>query len=82
MLNFSLLLALLGSLFSWIILIAFIITFILKCLIDLPLLWKATGFFRQRQLLWYFLPFQFIYFIFISFTGTLGNILPYRWKSR
>jgi cellulose synthase/poly-beta-1,6-N-acetylglucosamine synthase-like glycosyltransferase len=56
--------------------------FLLKCLVDLPILWKATKFFDQRRLMAWYLPFQFIYFIFISLSGVLGNLLSFRWKDR
>ena len=80
--NLGLLIALLWSIWSLEMLMVFGVMFLLKCLIDLPLLWKATGFFDQRKLMAWYLPFQFIYFIFISLSGILGNLLSFSWKDR
>jgi cellulose synthase/poly-beta-1,6-N-acetylglucosamine synthase-like glycosyltransferase len=80
--NLGLFVSLIWAINSTELLIAFVVTFLLKCLIDLPLLWKASGFFRQRHLLLYYLPFQFVYFIFISFSGIFGNLLTFKWKGR
>jgi cellulose synthase/poly-beta-1,6-N-acetylglucosamine synthase-like glycosyltransferase len=82
LLNLSLLVTIIGACFSTTLLLAFIVAFLLKCIIDLPLLWKASGFFKQRGLLWYYLLFQAVYFIFISISGILGHMLPYTWKGR
>jgi len=56
--------------------------FLFKCLVDLPFLYKTTKFFGQHRLMAWYLPFQFIYFIFISLSGILGNLVSYRWKCR
>lgn len=56
--------------------------FFLKCIIDFPILWKASKFAGQSRLIGNYISFQFIYFIFISLSGTLGNILSYSWKER
>jgi len=80
--NLSLLLSLIWSIRSMLMLYIFLLAFLFKCLIDLPLLWKVCGFFKQKYLLKTYLPFQFIYFIFIGLSGIFGNLLSYRWKGR
>lgn len=80
--NLILLLSLIASIFSWQSLLIFGALFILKCIIDFPLLWMASGFAKQRQLMAFYIPFQLIYFIFISLSGILGNLLSFSWKGR
>ena len=80
--NLGLLTTLVWGFWSPEMLMVFGVMFLLKCLIDLPILWNATGFFDQRKLMAWYLPFQFIYFIFVSLVGILGNIIPYRWKNK
>lgn len=78
--NLGLLATLLWGIWSAVMILVFGVMFLLKCLIDMPILWKASGFFGQRRLMAWYLPFQFTYIIFVSLTGILGNIVPYRWK--
>ncbi len=56
--------------------------FFLKCIIDFPILWKASRFARQTKLMGNYISFQFVYFIFISLSGVLGNLLSFSWKGR
>ncbi len=56
--------------------------FFLKCILDFPILWKASKFAGQTRLMSNYISFQFFYFIFISLSGALGNILSYSWKER
>lgn len=58
----------------------FAAAYVFKCLVDLPLLWKVTGFAGQRRLLRNYVSYQLIYPFFIVFSGIMGNILSYRWK--
>lgn len=58
-------------------------TFILKSIVDLPLLWMASGFFGRRQaLLRNYIFLQPAHILFVVFSGILGNIIPFRWKNR
>ena len=82
LLNLNLLVALVFAFFSLSGLLIFTGLFLLKCIIDFPLLWKATTFTGQQHLLWNYIPFQFVYFICISLSGILGLISPYSWKGR
>jgi len=82
----------LGLLINWISLIfihssnfiAFTIGIVLfKTLIDFPLLWKSTGFFRQRSILMYhYYYLHVLETIFIACSAILGNLLSYKWKGR
>ena len=81
-LNLGLLISLAWAFFSFIFLYVFAGLFLLKCIVDFPVLWKISGFTDQRHLLTWYLPFQLIYFIFISFSGIIGNLLVYKWKGR
>ncbi|MEE4256802.1 MAG: glycosyltransferase [Bacteroidales bacterium] len=56
--------------------------FLLKCLIDFPILWKAVKFSGQTRLFGNYISFQFIYFIFASLSGVLGNVFSFSWKGR
>jgi cellulose synthase/poly-beta-1,6-N-acetylglucosamine synthase-like glycosyltransferase len=82
LLNLNLFVAFTLAFFSQDVLFIFLGLFFLKCLIDFPLLWKISVFAGQERLLWCYIPFQFIYYIFISVSGILGLIIPYSWKGR
>ncbi len=80
--NLALFISLIWSIRSPEILIPTGAAFLFKCLIDLPLLWKTTRFFKQQRLLKGYLFMQAFYFIFISISGIFGNLLSYQWKDR
>lgn len=52
---------------------------LLKSLIDLPLMWGVTGFNHQRQLMYWYLPFQVIYPFYVVVAGGLSLIPRKRW---
>jgi len=56
--------------------------FILKCIVDFSILRKASKFAGQDQLMANYIPFQFVYFFFISLSGILGNVISFSWKGR
>ncbi len=80
--NLCLLISLAGSVFSRDLLFAFLAALLLKYIIDFPLLWNISSFVRQRKLMRWYLPFQLIYFFFISASGVWGNLSSYSWKGR
>ena len=80
--NLCLLISLAGSVFSNNLLFAFLAALLLKYIIDFPLLWNISSFVRQRKLMRWYLPFQLIYFFFISASGIWGNLSSYSWKGR
>jgi cellulose synthase/poly-beta-1,6-N-acetylglucosamine synthase-like glycosyltransferase len=56
--------------------------FLFKCLVDYPILRSATKLSRQQHQMTNYIPFQFIYFFFVSFSGILGNVFSFSWKER
>jgi len=56
--------------------------FLMKCVVDFPILWKAAKFAKQSHLMGNYFSFQFVYFIFISLSGLFGNLLAFSWKGR
>lgn len=59
-----------------------IILFLIKCIIDLPILAGITKFVKRKNLLLFFLPLQLIYILYISVIGFIGNFLKFEWKGR
>jgi len=80
--NLSLLISLVMSFFNQDLLLIFFLLLLLKTIVDFPILKMITSFSKQSKLLLWYLPFQMIYFIFISFSGIFGNLLSYKWKGR
>lgn len=60
----------------------FISLFLLKSLVDYPILRSATKFSGQQHLMTNYIPFQFIYFFFVSLSGILGTVISFSWKGR
>jgi poly-beta-1,6-N-acetyl-D-glucosamine synthase len=52
----------------------------IKTLADFPLLLSAMKFFRCIGLLWWLIPVQLIYPIYIVVAGVLSQVRPVRWK--
>jgi len=80
--NLCLLAALVFAFISLTGLLIFGSMFLLKCIVDFPILWKATKFSGQTHLIGNYISFQFVYFIFISLSGILGNLISFTWKGR
>lgn len=59
-----------------------LIIFGIKCFIDFLLLFLASCFFSKQKHLFYFLPMQLIYPIYVSVIGILGIRKKYTWKDR
>ncbi|MBK7231141.1 MAG: glycosyltransferase [Saprospiraceae bacterium] len=51
--------------------------------LDFTILYKASGFFHKRKLMWYFLPMEILYFFYLFILGIL-SWLPFQleWKDR
>jgi cellulose synthase/poly-beta-1,6-N-acetylglucosamine synthase-like glycosyltransferase len=64
------------------ILVVFIPQLAFKVMVDFLLLFSATRFFKKRELMEVFIPSQFLHLIYIIIVGTLGNLIPYKWKGR
>jgi cellulose synthase/poly-beta-1,6-N-acetylglucosamine synthase-like glycosyltransferase len=82
LLNLNLTAALVYAFFSLPVIFIFLGLFLIKCLVDYPVLWKVSIFTLQGYLLRKYIPFQLVYFIFISLSGIFGLISPYSWKGR
>ncbi|MFN0201560.1 MAG: glycosyltransferase [Bacteroidia bacterium] len=58
--------------------------FSLKCLADIFLMYKATHFFREKPLFFYFFfPLQLAYYLYVPSIAVMGNFVnQYEWKGR
>jgi len=56
--------------------------FIIKTILDYSFLRVVLDFFNKKGLLKFFVLSQFLYFLYISFIGIAGNIIPSSWKGR
>jgi cellulose synthase/poly-beta-1,6-N-acetylglucosamine synthase-like glycosyltransferase len=64
------------------IIFAFFLILIIKSIIDFTILFSAAKFYKQKYLLWFFIPLQLIYFIYTSIISVLSLIIKYNWKER
>lgn len=55
---------------------------VLKILADFVLLGVASSFFQQQKLLWYFIPQQLFYSIYVCIVGAAAPFISYQWKGR
>jgi len=60
----------------------FIILFIAKSFIDFIFLYRVTGFFGQKRLMWWFPIVQSFYFLYICFTVLSALFTSNSWKER
>ncbi len=82
MYSFSLLSGFVLSLFIPQILYTVLFLFLIKALIDFPILLGICNFSGRKKLLRYYLPLQAIYFVYITVIGALGNFVKFKWKDR
>jgi len=82
LLNLSIISSIIITLFHPHFLLFTIIIFVIKSIIDFPILLGITSFTKQKNLLFFYFPLQFIYPIYISVLGILGNLLNFNWKDR
>jgi len=80
--NFMLLFLLAGMIFRIRLWEPFILLFSVKSVTDFIFLFFITRFYRAGRLLFYFLPLQMVYFIYVNFIAIAGNLLPVHWKGR
>lgn len=80
--NFLIFLSGIFSFFNYKIFMVFIVIFLFKCIVDLPVLASITGFAKKRNLLIYFFPLQIFYVIYVSLMGIAGNMATSTWKGR
>ncbi|MFA4853127.1 MAG: hypothetical protein WC599_11465, partial [Bacteroidales bacterium] len=60
----------------------FIFALLTKLLIDFPLLAGISCFVKKKNLLFYYLPLQLVYILYVIIMGITGNIGSYKWKGR
>ncbi|MBI5541269.1 MAG: glycosyltransferase [Bacteroidia bacterium] len=70
------------SAFNHHIIYAFIFLLAVKSIIDFAILFLAASFYRQKYLLWFFVPLQMIYYMYTSLISILSIVVKYNWKDR
>lgn len=59
------------------------VTFLsVKLLVDFPLMAACTRFVNRSHLMLWYIPLQFIYLVYVTIIGALGNLIKYSWKGR
>jgi poly-beta-1,6-N-acetyl-D-glucosamine synthase len=56
--------------------------FVLKLIVDFTLFNSVAGFFQLRRLMWYYLPMQILYTIYIIGIAIASAMVPFEWKNR
>ena len=56
--------------------------YFIKLLADFILINNVSRFFHLHKLMWYYLPMQFFYTIYIMLTAFLSLLIPFEWKNR
>jgi hypothetical protein len=77
-----LLAGILSGIFLPVLLSLSLLLWVVKMLIEYPMVWMMNRFFGQRQLTGYYLPAQVFQLVYVPLAGMLGLFLPYRWKGR
>lgn len=80
--NFIILAALVSGFFFKDFFIITFLLFLIKLIVDFPILYNTSVFFKKSKLLWLYLPFQLIYSFYIVFVGLFGNFINFKWKGR
>lgn len=78
---FTLIIYLIVFLFDEFQVIALILLFS-RWLIDFILLFLVTSFFRKKKVLWYFIPIQLIYPVYVLLIGLAAKLFSFEWKGR
>jgi len=60
----------------------FTAVFVLKLLLDFPLMYSISAFLRRKKLLWYYLPMQLIYPFYVLIVAVLSVFMKFEWKGR
>ncbi|MBW6480738.1 MAG: glycosyltransferase [Bacteroidales bacterium] len=80
--NLMIVLLLLGLLFNPALIKAIAILWIAKLVVDFPLVAGVAGFMGKPKLLWFYIPLQFIYPLYVTITLLLAALTPTKWKDR
>jgi cellulose synthase/poly-beta-1,6-N-acetylglucosamine synthase-like glycosyltransferase len=82
MLNFSLLLLLIGGILDLRLLLAGLIIICIKAALEYPFMLTVARFFDQSMLLKYFLLMQPFHIVYTVLAGVMGRLRGYEWKGR
>jgi len=80
--NFVLITGIIASFFDIRFIYLEICLFILKVLFDLPLMISITRFGKQQNLMWLYIPLQFLNIFYTVCIGFAGNFVNTNWKGR
>ncbi|HEY2720605.1 MAG TPA: glycosyltransferase [Chitinophagaceae bacterium] len=80
--NFSFLILLVAAFWNIKFLIFFLLLWVAKTIIELPLLYSITKYFDQSPLMKYFFFFQPLHIAYTIVAGWLGQFKKYEWKGR
>jgi poly-beta-1,6-N-acetyl-D-glucosamine synthase len=69
-----------GSLFSKTVLLNALLLLVFKALVDFPLLFSVSGFFRKREMMWLYPALALVYPFYVVFSLFSGIILKPEWK--
>lgn len=80
--NLSLIASAALAIFSKAFLPVFLIGFIIKLVVDFPILFGVTSFMKQKKLLLFYFPLQVVYPFYIILTASFGLFSKFEWKKR
>ena len=80
--NLSLIANAIFAIFSKAFLPVFLIGFIVKIVVDFPILFGITSFVKQKKLLLFYFPLQLVYPFYIILTACFGLFGKFEWKKR
>jgi cellulose synthase/poly-beta-1,6-N-acetylglucosamine synthase-like glycosyltransferase len=80
--NLSLIASAISAIFSKAFLPVFLIGFIIKIVVDFPLLLGITSFVKKKRLLLFYFPLQLVYPFYIILTASFGLFGKFEWKKR
>ena len=80
--NLSLVLLLIFSLYDYIFIYLFLLFFLMKSLVDILFLVPVLRFFKRLELIKWILPLQIAYSFYITLIVIISNFIPFNWKGR
>ncbi len=80
--NFSIGLCFVNSIISVNYLYCALFLLLVKSIIDFPILFLISNYINRKDLLYFYIPLQFLYFPYVLIIGVLSFFKPYKWKGR
>ena len=80
--NLSVILCLAFSIFYPVFLKILFLIFALKFIIDFPILFGISTFTKKKKLMYFYIPLQIVYPVYVVMTGIMGLSGNYKWKER